>query len=119
MKKEMERTQRTSKKIRKGDKVIAIAGNYRGQSGTVLRCLGDKIVVQGLNVRKRHMKGQGNQPGRIVELEKPINISNLRVCNAENQPLKLKVRFDDKGQKELYYKKNGDDIVYRSMKKSK
>lgn len=107
-----------SKKIRKGDKVIAIAGNYRGQTGTVLSCAGDKIVVQGLNVRKRHMKGQGNQPGRIVELEKPINVSNLKVCNAENEPVKLKVRLDDKGQKQLYYKRNGDDVLYRSLKKS-
>lgn len=109
---------RTNKKIRKGDKVIAIAGNYRGQTGTVLSCSGTRIVVQGINVRKRHMKGQGNQPGRIIELEKPIDISNLKVCNEENQPVKLKVRFDD-GQKQLFYKKNGDDIVYRSMKKSK
>ena len=44
------------KKIRKGDKVVGIAGNYRGQSGTVLSCNGDKVIVQGLNVRKKHVK---------------------------------------------------------------
>lgn len=107
-----------SKKIRKGDKVVAIAGNYRGQVGQVLSCAGEKAIVQGLNVRKRHMKGQGTQPGRIVELEKPIHISNLKVCSDDQKPVKLKVKFDDKGQKQFYYKKDGVDILYRPVKKS-
>ena len=54
-----------SKKIRTGDKVIAIAGNNRGLSGTVLSKQGDKVIVQGLNVRKKHVKPtQANQKGR-------------------------------------------------------
>ncbi len=41
------------KTIRKGDKVIAIAGNFKGQTGEVVRCIDDKIVVHGLNIRKK------------------------------------------------------------------
>jgi len=107
-----------SKKIRKGDKVIAISGNYRGLSGTVLSCKGEKVIVQGLNVKKRHMKGRGEKKGEIVQLEKPIHISNLRACNAEEQPVKLHVRTNKSGERELVYKQDSEDVLYRSLKKS-
>lgn len=116
----MEQKRRETKKIRKGDKVMAIAGNERGQVGQVLKMMGDKAVVQGLNVRKKHLKrSQANPRGSIVELEKPIHISNLRVCTEDNQPVKLKVRFDTKGQRELYYKVDGQEVLYRAVKTQK
>ncbi len=99
---------------------MAIAGNDRGQVGAVLRVIGDKAVVQGLNVRKKHVKrSQTNPRGSIVEIEKPIHISNLRVCTDDNQPVKLKVRFDSKGQRELYYKIDGQEVLYRAVKTEK
>jgi large subunit ribosomal protein L24 len=106
-----------SKKIKKGDKVIAIAGNERGKSGSVLKVLGDKIIVQGLNVRKRHVRKQGNQKGSIVEIEKPIHISNLKPCTADEKPVKLKVRTNSQGDRELYYKIDGQEVLYRPIKK--
>ncbi len=109
--------QSVSKKIRKGDKVVATAGNYRGMSGTVLSCMGDKAVVQGLNVRKRHMKGTGEQKGQILEIEKPIHVSNLQVCNEAGKPIKLQVRTNPQGERELYYKDGSQDVLYRSLKK--
>lgn len=113
----MKEQPKASKKIRKGDKVIAISGNDRGQAGTVLRVMGDKVVVQGLNVRKRHMRKQGNQPGRIMELEKPIHISNVKLCVKDDQAVKLHVRTNNEGERELYYKIDGQDVLYRSVKK--
>jgi large subunit ribosomal protein L24 len=108
-----------SKKIRKGDKVIAIAGNYRGQTGTVLHCSGDKVIVQGLNIRKKHVKPtQQNQRGGIIELEKPIHISNLKVCTADEKPVKLKVRTDKKGERQLVYQEGSQEVLHRSLKKS-
>lgn len=108
-----------NKKIRKGDKVIAIAGNNRGQSGIVLSRSGDKATVQGLNVRKKHVKpSQQNQKGGILELEKPIHISNLKVCTADEKPIKLKVRTDKKGARQFVYKLDGEEVIYRSIKKS-
>lgn len=115
----MRNTESKTKKIRKGDKVLAIAGNNRGQMGTVLRCVGDKVVVQGLNIRKKHVKkSQANTQGGILEIEKPIHVSNLKVCLDDGTPLNLKVRTNDKGERELYYKQGDKDIVYRSLKKS-
>lgn len=108
---------RASKKMRKGDKVIAIAGNYKGMSGTVLSCAGEKVVVQGLNVRKRHQKGQGNQKGQIIQMEKPLHISNLKVCTADDKPVKLHVRIDNKGERELCYKEGKKTVVYRPVRK--
>lgn len=116
----MEQRKRETKKIRKGDKVMAIAGNERGQVGQVMRIIGDKAVVQGLNVRKKHLKrSQANPRGGIVEFERPIHISNLRVCTEDNKPVKLKVRFDKKGERELYYKIDGQEVLYRPVKTQK
>lgn len=114
----MKRETKVSKKIRKGDKVLIIAGNYKGESGTVLSCSGEKVVVQGVNVRTRHMKGRGEQKGQKVTMEKPLHISNMRPCTADNKPLKLKVRLDNKGARQLYYKRDGGaDVKYRDIKK--
>ena len=108
-----------SKKIRKGDRVIAIAGNERGHTGTVLSCMGSKVIVQGLNIRKKHVKpSQQHQRGGIVEMEKPLHISNLKVCTKEDKPVKLKVRADKKGNRELVYSVDGKAVLHRSLKKS-
>lgn len=83
----MNTTPQKCKKIRKGDKVVAIAGNDRGQTGTVLSVLGEKVVVQGINVRKKHVKrSQANQAGGIIEMEKPIHISNVKLCGQNDKP---------------------------------
>lgn len=108
-----------NKYIRKGDKVIAIAGNNRGQTGTVISRSDNKAVVQGMNIRKKHVKRTQAQPkGAIVELEKPIHISNLRLCVSEETPVKLKLRTNSHGEKELYYRDGERDVVHRSIKKS-
>lgn len=108
-----------SKKIKKGDKVVAIAGNYRGMSGTVLSCKGEKVIVQGLNVRKRHMKGSRDKKGEIVQIERPIHISNLKPCTGDGKPLKLFVRKDAQGERKFYYLDGEKQVEYRSLKKSK
>lgn len=110
---------KSHKTIRRGDKVIAIAGNYKGQTGEVLTRLGDKIVVQGLNVRKKHVKKSEAHPqGGIVELEKGIHVSNLKLVNSDNKPVKLKARVSDKGQKELTFKDGERHTVHRAVKKT-
>lgn len=107
------------KKVRKGDKVVVISGNSRGQSGTVLSSDGHRVIVQGLNIRKRHMKGQGDRKGSIISLEKPIHVSNVKVCTADSKPVKLKIRQNETGEKELFYVDgNSNAVLYRSLKKS-
>lgn len=105
------------KKIRKGDHVLVTSGNYRGQYGLVRTCMGDKIIVEGINVRTRHVKKQGDRPGQKITIEKPIHISNVRLCTKEAKPLKVKIRFDDQGARQLYYKRDGNDVLHRPIKK--
>lgn len=105
-------------KIRKGDQVIAITGNDKGQIGTVLSRKGERAVVQGLNVRKKHVKATQNAPGSIISLEMPIHISNLKIC-VEGKPVKLKIRTSEEGERQFVYQKGDQEVVYRSVKKPK
>lgn len=116
----METKQRPNKKICKGDKVYVITGNERGQTGTVLARRGDKVIVQGLNMRKKHVKKSEQYPnGGVIEREAPINSSNVKIFVAEGKPVTLKVKTDKQGQRQLYYKDGGKDVVYREIKKRK
>lgn len=111
---------RTNTKIRKGDRVLAISGNDEGRIGTVLKRVGDKAIVEGLNVRKKTMKKSEQAPkGRIIDVEAPIHVSNLKVCVEGDSPAKLRVRKNEDGDREFVYKQGGQELVYRSVKKPK
>ena len=74
------------KKIIKNDEVIIIAGKDKGKRGKVLQVYpNDKVLVEGLNLVKRHTKPnpQMNQQGGIVEKEAPLHVSNVAVFNPE------------------------------------
>lgn len=108
-----------TKKIRKGDQVIAISGESKGKTGTVKSCNGDKVIVLGLNLRKKCVRKTQNAPGRIVEIERPIHVSNLKISPAEGVGVKLKVSNDPKGQRQFIYKQGDQTVVYRSVKNPK
>jgi large subunit ribosomal protein L24 len=119
-KKEMKENGHRSKKIRKGDLVVAIAGNYRGQTGIVQCCFGEKVIVQGLNFRKKHIKKTKEVPmSRILDIEEPIHISNLKVCVEGDTAAKLKVRINEQGDRQFVYRNGDQEKVYRSVKKPK
>jgi large subunit ribosomal protein L24 len=107
-----------SKWIRRGDRVAVIAGNDKGKIGEVLAKSEDRVLVQGINIRKKHLKRtQQTQGGRIVEMEVPIHVSNVCLCNKEGKLLKVSVKRDPKGQRELVYKAGEKETLYRSVKK--
>ena len=107
-----------SKWIRKGDTVVVISGNDKGKSGEVISRNKERILVQGVNIRKKHAKRQTKAPGAgIIEIETPIHISNVSLCNKENQPVKVKVRFTTDGAKELFYLEGDKQIKFRQVKK--
>lgn len=66
-------------KIKKGDKVKVISGKDKGKSGVVLRALPreDRVIVEGVALYKRHMKGSTGKVGRIIEKSRPIHVSNV------------------------------------------
>ena len=71
------KTDNKKKNICKDEEVFVRSGNFRGQTGRVMRVLGDKVVIQGINQRKKHVKANRDQKGGIVTIEKPIHISNV------------------------------------------
>jgi len=108
-----------SKWIRKGDLVKVITGNDKGKVGGVLKRLENKVVVEGVNVRKKHLKKtQENPAGRIIEMGTPIHTSNVALCDAEGKILKVRVRVGDKTrERELVYKMGSKNVLYRTVKK--
>jgi large subunit ribosomal protein L24 len=109
-----------SKWIKKDDKVLVIAGNERGRSGKVLSRDEDRVVVQGLNIRKKHVKRKSKVPTpEIMEMEMPMHISNVRICSDADKPLRLKVRIKDDGKKELVYKEGKKEVVFREIRGAK
>ena len=106
--KKIERPSNKSKKIRKGDKVVAIAGNNRGKSGTVLSCSGEKVLVQGLNVRKKHVKPSKKNPqGGIIEINQKIDISKMMIiCGSCGKHTKIAYKVSEKGKMRVCKKCN-------------
>ena len=110
----------STKKIRAGDKVLVTAGNNKGQNGTVIRSVGEKVLVQGINMCKKHVKrSEQNPKGGVVEMERPVHISNVAPCDEAGNRVKLTVRITNDGAKELVYENDGQVNVWRSMKRSK
>ncbi len=70
-------------KIRKGDEVVVIAGRDKGRRGTVVKMLEDHVVVEGVNMVKRHTKPnpQRQVQGGIIEKEAPVDLSNVMLWN--------------------------------------
>lgn len=107
-----------SKWIRSGDTVLVIAGNDKGKTGEVISKSKDKILVKGINVRKKHMKPQSqNKMGQILEIEKPVHVSNVRLYVEDEPKSKVRLKAGTKDKKELVYTKAGKPKVYRNVLK--
>jgi len=96
-------------KIKKNDNVIIITGKDKGQKGTVTRILGDRVIVEGYNLIKKHSKGnpqKGEQPG-IISKEKSIHISNVAIFNSQsNKADRIKYNIDENGNKTRVFASN-------------
>jgi large subunit ribosomal protein L24 len=108
-----------SKWIKKGDKVLVTAGNERGRTGNVLRRKGERVVIQGINIRKKHAKRRSQvQTASIIEMEMPIHVSNVRLCDDEGKIIRVKTR-QTKKEKELFYMQGDKEVVLRTLRKVK
>ncbi len=74
-------------KLKTGDKVVVIAGKDKGKEGTITKTLKElnKVVVEGVNVAKKHVKPNGQQAGSIQEVEMPIHASNVMVVDPKTK----------------------------------
>lgn len=101
------------RKIKKNDDVIVIAGKDKGNRGSVLRVLGEYLLVGGINKVKKHQKPNPVKglTGGIVEKEMPIHISNVAVFNAGTKKGdRVGVKTLEDGRKVRVFKSNGEVI---------
>lgn len=89
--------------VSKGDTVMVIAGKEKSKTGTVQKILPkkDSVIVEGMNMVKRHVRARGNEPGGIVEKEAAIHISNVQLyCTKCAKSVRARVKVLDNGDKQ-------------------
>ena len=101
--------------IKKGDAVIVISGEYKGQQGKVLEVFPAKsrAIVEGVNMVSKHTKPNSENPqGGIIKKEAPIHISNLLLVDpSSGEATRIGRRLDEKTNKLVRYsKKSGEEI---------
>jgi large subunit ribosomal protein L24 len=98
-------------RIKKGDKVVVLTGRDKGKSGEVLRVLvaEQRVIVQGVNMVKRHQRQTPGQQGGIVEKEAAIHISNVaHIDPKSSQPTRVGYKFLEDGRKVRFAKRSGE-----------
>jgi large subunit ribosomal protein L24 len=95
-------------RIKTGDTVLVLSGNYKDKIGVVKAVIPAtyRAVVEGVNKIKRHVKPTAQQPGGIVEREAPIHISNLMLVDGDNKAGRIKIEVRE-GKKVRVSKKTG------------
>ena len=100
--------------IKKGDTVMVIAGDSKGQQGRVLVVDSEKerILVEGVNMVKKHTRPTNKTPkGGIVEKEASIHISNLKVIDSTGKPTRVGRKLDEKTSKMVRYSKKTGEVI--------
>ncbi len=101
-------------KIKKGDEVIVRTGKDKGRRGTVINVLDDgRVVVEGINVAKKHMKGNPNrgEQGGIIDKEMPLDVSNVLVFNPKSKKgERVGFDVDDSGNKVRVFRQSGERV---------
>lgn len=100
-------------KIKKGDKVVVLAGRDKGRSGEVLSVMPkeDRAMVQGINMVKRHQAQTQTKQGGIIAKEAPIHLSNLALADPKTgKPTRVGFKIQDDGRKVRVAKSSGELI---------
>jgi len=100
------------KKIRKGDKVVILAGKDKGRTGEVVKVMpkDDKALVRGINMIVRHQRQSANQEGGIIRKEAPIHLSNIAIADPKDgKPTRVGFEVRDGGKVRIA-KRSGEVI---------
>ena len=100
-------------KLKTGDKVVVIAGKSKGKEGTIISVLKDenKVVVEGANMVKKHIKPNGQQSGSIVEKEAPIHASNVMIIDPKTKkPTRIGHTTNKAGKNVRVSKKSNENL---------
>ena len=99
--------------IKVGDKVVVIAGSCKGSEGKVKKVLKneDRVIIEGVNMVKKHTKGNGQESGGIVEREAPIHRSNVMIIDPKTKkPTRIGHSTDKNGKKIRVSKKSNSNL---------
>jgi large subunit ribosomal protein L24 len=100
--------------IKKGDTVMVITGESKGQKGRIMEVDREKYraIVEGINLVSKHTKPNAKAPqGGIIKKEAPVNISNLMLIDpASGKPTRIGRKLNDKNKLVRYSKKSGEEI---------
>ena len=99
--------------LKTGDKVVVIAGKDKGKEGKITKILkaDNKVVVEGINVAKKHIKPNGQTAGSIVEVELPIHASNVMILDPKTKKrTRIGHTVDKKGKKIRVSKKPNESL---------
>jgi large subunit ribosomal protein L24 len=100
--------------IRKGDTVMVITGDSKGQQGKVLNINIDKelAIVEGVNLVSKHTKPNAKSPqGGIVKKEAPVHVSNLKLIDNTGKPARAGKKIDSKSGKLVRYSKKSGEVI--------
>ena len=103
-------------KIKKGDRVVVLAGRDKGKQGEVIEVMPkeNRALVRGVNMVRRHQKQTASQEGGIVSKEGPIQLSNLAVEDPKDgKPTRVGFKFLEDGKKVRFAKRSGELIPDR------
>ena len=98
--------------FKKGDKVVVISGKSKGTLGAITHVLkNNKVIVEGANMVKKHIKPNGQIDGSIVEVEAPINASNVMIVDPKtSKRTRIGHTTDKKGNKVRVSKKSNEQL---------
>jgi large subunit ribosomal protein L24 len=99
-------------KIKKGDRVVVLAGKDKGRQGNVLKVLpkDERVVVEGLNMVQRHTKpSQGDPQGGIKNKEAALHVSNVAVVDSKGKPTRVGFRVE--GDKKVRVAKTTGEVI--------
>ena len=101
-----------------GDNVIVNAGNDRGKTGVIAKLSQDKVLIEGVNAKTKHIKGREGMPGQKVEFNAPIHISNISPIDADTgKASRLAIAIEKDGSKTRITKASGKPFVKAAAKK--
>ncbi len=99
--------------LKTGDKVVVITGKDKGKQGKIVKTLKaeNKVIVEGINMIKKHVKPNGQNAGSIVEMEAPINASNVMIVDPKtNKGTRVGHTTDKKGKKIRIARKSNENL---------
>ena len=100
-------------KLKTGDKVVVIAGKDKGKEGKIIKTFrnDDKVIVEGVNIAKKHVKPNGQTAGSIQEIEMPIHVSNVMIVDPKTKKgTRIGYNTDKNGKKVRVSRKSNSNL---------